>query len=306
MFIYGFPCCTPTSLTRLCTYLQVEVLSHIRHPHIVVLLGACQERGCIVYEYLENGSLEDRLICKNGTPPLPWYVRMSICFEVTTALIFLHNLSPNPIVHRDLKPGNILLDCNFSSKLSDAGLARWIPENETYNYTVYRETRPAGTFAYMDPEYLRTGSFGPHSDIFALGIVILQVLTGKQAVGVVDLVEAAMDANKLHEVLDRSAGEWPLSEAEDLAKLGLRCAEPRRRDRPGLETDVFVTLRRLHEVAQNADLISPGSRALCGGDGCGVPRSFVCPLSQVRLSVNGSSCILLPCESVPKSLCLGF
>eukprot|EP00250_Pteridium_aquilinum_P015296 c22505_g1_i1 orf=1553-4558(+) len=259
---------------------EVEVLSAIRHPHIVVLLGACQERACIVYEYMENGSLEDRLMCKNGTPPLPWYVRFSICFEVATALIFLHNLSPNPIVHRDLKPGNILLDCNFVSKLSDAGLARWIPSNVTYNYTVYRETNPAGTFAYMDPEYLRTGSFGPHSDTFALGIVILQVLTGKKPVGVVDLVEAAIDEHRLHEVLDQSAGEWPLAEAEYLAKLGLLCAEPRRRDRPSLEVDVFGILKKLHEIAEGAVAITPTSRAFYGLHNGGIPNAFVCPLTQ--------------------------
>ncbi|KAI5068289.1 hypothetical protein GOP47_0016634 [Adiantum capillus-veneris] len=255
---------------------EVEVLSHIRHPHIVELLGACQERACIVYEYMENGSLEDRLNCKNGMPPLPWYVRFRICFEVAIALVFLHNLAPNPIVHRDLKPGNILLDGSFVSKLSDAGLARWIPKDLTYDHTVYRETMPAGTFAYMDPEYLRTGSFGPHSDVFALGIVILQILTGRQPVGVVNLVEAAIEEHRIHEVLDPLAGEWPLPEAEELAKLGLLCAEPRRRDRPNLETHVLAVLRKICEMAHNAVAITSFD-----GFQHGVIRSsYFCPLSQ--------------------------
>ncbi|MCO5574526.1 hypothetical protein L7F22_028312 [Adiantum nelumboides] len=254
---------------------EVEVLSYICHPHIVELLGACQDRACIVYEYMENGSLEDRLACKNGTPPLPWYVRFRICFEVAIALVFLHNLAPNPIVHRDLKPGNILLDESYVSKLSDAGLARWIPKDSTYDLTVYRDTMPAGTFAYMDPEYLRTGSFGPHSDVFALGIVILQVLTGRQPVGVVSLVEAAVDEHRIHEVLDPLAGGWPLPEAEELAKLGLLCAEPRRRDRPNLETRVLAILKKLCEMACNAAAITP-----LDGFQHGVNQNFFCPLSQ--------------------------
>ncbi|KAH7436713.1 hypothetical protein KP509_05G032300 [Ceratopteris richardii] len=256
---------------------EVEVLSCIRHPHIVQLLGVCQEKACLIYEYMENGCLEDRLRCKNGTTPLPWYIRFSICFEVVVALIFLHKISPKPVVHRDIKPGNILLDKNFVSKLSDAGLARCIPNNMTFDRTVYNETNPVGTLAYIDPDYVRTGTFGPHSDIFALGIVIVQVLTGRPPVGVIDLMERAIKEQKVDQVLDPLAGEWPHQEAVDLARLGLLCAEPRRRERPNLVTHVFPFLKRLHEMAQNVV-------TLCikhdGNRNDITPVSFICPLSQ--------------------------
>eukprot|EP00250_Pteridium_aquilinum_P003061 c13396_g1_i1 orf=480-2276(+) len=65
---------------------EVEILSRLHHPHMLMLLGSCPEKGCIVYEYMANGSLEDCLNQKNGTPPLPWYVRFRICLEVATAL----------------------------------------------------------------------------------------------------------------------------------------------------------------------------------------------------------------------------
>ncbi|XP_024017124.1 U-box domain-containing protein 34 isoform X2 [Morus notabilis] len=87
---------------------EVEVLSQLHHPNIVLLLGACPESGCLVYEYMENGSLEDYIFRRKGKSHLPWFVRFRIVFEIACGLAFLHCSKPDPIVHRDLKPGNIL------------------------------------------------------------------------------------------------------------------------------------------------------------------------------------------------------
>ncbi|KAK1394700.1 hypothetical protein POM88_013756 [Heracleum sosnowskyi] len=89
---------------------------------MVLLLGACPEYGCLVYEYLSNGSLEDRLLHRGNLKPLSWQHRFRIAAEIGTGLLFLHQTKPEPLVHRDLKPGNILLDRNFVSKISDVGL----------------------------------------------------------------------------------------------------------------------------------------------------------------------------------------
>ncbi|EFJ04289.1 hypothetical protein SELMODRAFT_138945 [Selaginella moellendorffii] len=110
---------------------EVEVLSRLHHPHIVLLLGGNPEKKCLVYEYLENGSLEDRLFCKDDSPPISCLTRYQIAVEVGTALLFLHKAKPQPIVLRDLKPSNILLDKNYNSKISDVGLARFMPGDAT-------------------------------------------------------------------------------------------------------------------------------------------------------------------------------
>ncbi|KAH0875763.1 hypothetical protein HID58_073125 [Brassica napus] len=115
---------------------EVEVLSSMRHPNMVILLGACPEYGCLVYEYMENGTLEDRLFCKDDTPPLSWRARFRIAAEVATGLLFLHHAKPEPLVHRDLKPANILLDRHFTSKISDVGLARLVPSSVADSYTM--------------------------------------------------------------------------------------------------------------------------------------------------------------------------
>ncbi|KAG0470338.1 hypothetical protein HPP92_017038 [Vanilla planifolia] len=162
---------------------KVEVLSCLRHPNMVLLLGACPEFGCLVYEYMANGSLEDRLFRRGKTPPLPWQYRFRIAAEIATGLLFLHQTKPEPLVHRDLKPGNILLDRNYVSKISDVGLARLVPPCVADAVTQYRMISTAGTFCYIDPEYQQTGMLGVKSDIYSLGILLLQLITAKPPMG---------------------------------------------------------------------------------------------------------------------------
>ncbi|XP_020250558.1 U-box domain-containing protein 34 isoform X3 [Asparagus officinalis] len=201
---------------------EVEVLSQLHHPHMVLLLGGCPENGCLVYEYMENGSLEDKLFCKDGSNPLPWFVRFRIIFEVACGLAFLHGTKPEPIVHRDLKPGNILLDRNYVSKIGDVGLAKLISDVVPDGFTEYRETVLAGTLFYMDPEYQRT--------------------------------------------------DWPLLEAEKLAKLAVKCCRLRCRDRPDLDSEVLPELEELCKVANVCFKLRQ----------CNVyaPSHYLCPILQ--------------------------
>ncbi|KAK3016819.1 hypothetical protein RJ639_006358 [Escallonia herrerae] len=228
---------------------EVEVLSQLRHPHMVLLLGACPENGCLVYEYMENGSLEDHIYHRTSKPSLPWFIRFQIAFEVACGLVFLHNSKPEPIVHRDLKPGNILLDGNYVSKIGDVGLAKLILDAVPDNITEYRDTIIAGTFFYMDPEYQRTGTIRPKSDVFAFGIIILQLLAGRRPNGLLLKVENAIACRSFSDMLDKSIEDWPLAEAEELARMALKCASLRCRDRPDLESEVLPLLKRLADFA---------------------------------------------------------
>ena len=230
--------------------MQVEVLSCIRHPNMVLLLGACPEYGCLVYEHMANGSLEDRLFRRGNTPVLPWQLRFRIAAEIGTGLLFLHQTKPEPLVHRDLKPANILLDRNFVSKISDVGLARLVPPSVANNVTQYRMTSTAGTFCYIDPEYQQTGMLGIKSDIYSLGIMLLQIVTAKPPMGLTHHVERAIERGTFAELLDPSITDWPVEEALQFAKLAVKCAELRRRDRPDLKTVVLPELNRLRVLAE--------------------------------------------------------
>ncbi|WJX74624.1 hypothetical protein P8452_58253 [Trifolium repens] len=227
---------------------EVLVLGSIRHPNIVILLGACPEYGCLVYEYLENGSLEDRLFRKDNTPPIPWKTRFKIASEIATGLLFLHQTKPEPVVHRDLKPANILLDRNKVSKITDVGLARLVPPSIANKTTQYHLTAAAGTFCYIDPEYQQTGLLGVKSDIYSLGVMLLQIITGKPPIGVAHLVEEAIQNDTFAEVLDPSVTDWPVEEALSFAKLALKCCEMRKKDRPNLATVILPELIRLRDL----------------------------------------------------------
>ncbi|KAI9106749.1 hypothetical protein K1719_022277 [Acacia pycnantha] len=224
---------------------EVEVLCCIRHPNMVLLLGACPEFGCLVYEYMENGSLEDRLFRKNNSPPLSWRLRFTIAAEIATALLFLHQSKPEPLVHRDLKPANILLDRNYVSKISDVGLARLVPASVADSVTQYYMTSAAGTFCYIDPEYQQTGKLTTKSDIYSLGVMLLQIITAKPPMGLAHHVKRAMERGKFAEMLDPTVTDWPVEEALAFAKVAVSCAELSKKDRPNLATVVVPELKRL-------------------------------------------------------------
>ncbi|KAL7140343.1 hypothetical protein ABFS83_09G114600 [Erythranthe nasuta] len=231
---------------------EVEVLSRMRHPHMVILLGACPEYGCLVYEYMDNGSLEDRLYRKEGTSTLPWTARFRIAAEIATALNFLHRTKPEPLVHRDLKPANILLDKNYVSKISDVGLSRLVPPSIADTVTQYHMTSAAGTFCYIDPEYQQTGMLGTKSDIYSLGVMLLQIITAKNAMGLTHHIETAIENGRFSEILDPTVHDWPVEDALSLAKLALKCCELRRRDRPDLDSEILPELQRLRDLGLHA------------------------------------------------------
>lgn len=260
----------------LCQFLQVEILSQLHHPNIVLLLGACPEIGCLVYEYLENGNLEDYISHRrNGKPSLPWTVRFRIIFEIGCGLAFLHNSKKEPIVHRDLKPGNILLDRNYLSKIGDVGLAKLITDIVPDNITEYRESIIAGTLFYMDPEYQRTGTIRPKSDLYAFGVIILQVLTARHPNRLMYIVENAIANCSFADILDESVTDWPLAETEELARIALMCSKLRCRDRPDLETEVLPVLKRLVDIAD--------SRSKIERHHMDAPSHYYCPILQVKM-----------------------
>lgn len=295
-FSIVIPHLTPFSLL-----FQVEVLGQIQHPHIVMLLGCCPEKYALVYEFMAQGSLEDRLACREDTPPMPWYVRFRVIAEVASALLALHT-RPVPIVHRDLKPANILLTKNYVAKLGDVGLAKLMPELND-NRTYMRDSNPVGTFAYVDPEFQRTGEYGPKSDVYALGIVLLDLLTGRKPSIYEHLEEAVddRDMDKFVTYLDPGAGKWPLDLTMEVAIMAVRCSEMRRRKRPDLEKDVMPLLDKAMEAAVKAEEEELHQRRRPSGFG-EAPSSLFCPITQV---LSLSKC-LQPSISFSASLTLFF
>ncbi|GFY84398.1 U-box domain-containing protein kinase family protein [Actinidia rufa] len=209
-------------------------------------------------------------ILSNNTPS-PFANSSRIAWEIASAIVFLHNSKPKPIIHRDLKPANILLDHNLVSKIGDVGLSKMLQSDSSALSSMCKDTGPVGTLCYIDPEYQRTGLISPKSDVYAFGMVILQLLTAKPAIALAHVVEMAVDDGRLADVLDPEAGQWPIEETKELAVLGLKCAELRRRDRPDLKDQVLPALERLKEFADRARNMAPNAQPP-------PPNHFICPI----------------------------
>jgi interleukin-1 receptor-associated kinase 1 len=164
------------------------VLSRLEHPHIVKLIGVCPESCSLVYEQLPNGTLRDRL-----SKGLPWEDRIRILTEQRSALVYLHSSRPNAIIHADLKLTNILLDAGDVSRLGD-----FVPVKPLEEETIIRRTIPMGTMGYIDPVFLMTGKLTTASDVYAFGVVILQLLTGLDDLNIVERASGGQDARRAH------------------------------------------------------------------------------------------------------------
>ncbi|XVF53582.1 hypothetical protein PTKIN_Ptkin05aG0109800 [Pterospermum kingtungense] len=254
---------------------EVEILSQVRHPNLITFIGTCSESRSLVFEYIRNGSLEDRLACKNKSQPLPWQTRTRIASEICSALIFLHSNLPC-IPHGNLRPSKVLLDANFVSKLSDSGIYHLIPQGESTSISasLCTESNPKVTSVYMDPEYLENGKVTRESDIYSFGMILLRLLTGRPALGILKDVECAIETENFKTVLDWSAGDWPLEEAQLLAHLALRCCDKQPLNRPDLVSEICSVLEPMRESRINAESCF-GAKELRR-----IPSHFVCPVFQ--------------------------
>ncbi|CAI7923342.1 unnamed protein product [Closterium sp. NIES-54] len=256
---------------------EVSILSKVRHPHVALMMGQCPEERCIVYEHLPGGSLLERLAKTPGAKPwapLTWHDRIRVSCELAAALVFLHCHDP-PIVHGDLRPENILLDRNKRSKVGDVGIAQFVGQGE-----VLPETwRLSGSVGYIDPSEMQTGEVTGRSDVYALGLIILQLLLGQPNIRALHkqlmpfkraggAVEAAVE--ELMCCLDPAAGIWPRKVAERMLAMALLCVLNDAEARPDFVGCVFPELRHVGQWAEAE------RKRRCPGQ----EEKLMCPLSK--------------------------
>ncbi|KAG8379749.1 hypothetical protein BUALT_Bualt07G0121700 [Buddleja alternifolia] len=224
---------------------EVELLSKIQHQNVVSLLGYCihGEGRFLVYEMMENGSLEFHLHGPCHRSTLSWHLRMKIALDVARGLEYLHERCNPPMIHRDIKSSNILLDSNFNAKLSDFGLAI-MGGNSNKN-----DIKLSGTLGYVAPEYLLDGKLTDKSDVYAFGVVLLELLMGRKPVERVaetqceSIVTWAMpqltDRSKLPNIVDPAIrNTMDLKHLYQVAAIAVLCVQPEPSYRP-LITDVL-------------------------------------------------------------------
>ncbi|XP_010551448.1 PREDICTED: serine/threonine-protein kinase PBS1 isoform X2 [Tarenaya hassleriana] len=222
---------------------EVDILSRLDHPNLVSLIGYCADgkHRFLVYEFMPNGNLQNHL---NGTRKtmMSWPTRLKIALGAAKGLAYLHSSSAVgiPIIHRDFKSTNVLIDSNFNAKISDFGLAKLMPEGKEACVTA----RVLGTFGYFDPEYTSTGKLTLQSDVYAFGVVLLELLTGRRAVDlhqgpneqnlVLHVRNILNDRRKLRKVIDPELprNSYSMEAVAMFADLASRCIRIEGSERP--------------------------------------------------------------------------
>lgn len=184
-------------------------------------------------------------------------MRLKIALESAKGLVYLHTEADPPIFHRDVKSSNILLDSKFTAKVADFGLSRLAPVSDVQGIVPgHVSTVVKGTPGYLDPEYFLTHALTDKSDVYSLGVVFLELLTGMHPIthgkNIVREVNLAFVSGEISSVIDKNMGSYPFEHAEKFLNLALKCSEDEPEPRPKM-AEVVRILENMSSVMTDSD-----------------------------------------------------
>ncbi|KAE9614473.1 hypothetical protein Lal_00012270 [Lupinus albus] len=212
---------------------ELGIIAHVNHPNATHLMGFGIDRGLyFVLQFSPHGSLACLLF---DAECLEWKIRFKVAMGVAKGLQYLHQDCPRRIIHRDITASNILLNHNFEAEISDFGLAKWLPDKWAHHVVFPIE----GTFGYLAPEYFMHGIVDEKTDVFAFGVLLLELLTGRRAVdsnsrqSLVIWAKPLLDAMEVKEIADpRLEGKYDLVEMNRAMATASMCVHHMSSKRP--------------------------------------------------------------------------
>ncbi|XP_027917007.1 putative serine/threonine-protein kinase isoform X2 [Vigna unguiculata] len=227
---------------------ELNTLANVKHQNLVILRGCCVEGAhrYIVYDYMQNNSLRHTFLgSEEKRMTFSWEARRDVSVGVARVLAFLHEELQPHIVHRDIKSSNVLLDENFTPKVSDFGLAKLLRDEKSHI-----STQVAGTLGYLAPEYASSGHLTRKSDVYSFGVLLLEIVSGQRAVDdrcfIVEKSWAAYEGNDLLRMVDPMLKmNYPMEEAKRFLMVGLCCVQETARVRPRMSEVVDMLSKNI-------------------------------------------------------------
>ncbi|WCJ42204.1 Protein kinase superfamily protein [Euphorbia peplus] len=227
---------------------EIGTIGHVFHPNVMSLLGCCLDNGLyLIFHFSSRGSVASILHDENfGT--LDWKIRYKIAIGTAKGLHYLHKGCQRRIIHRDIKSSNILLTADFEPMISDFGLAKWLPSQWSHHSIAPIE----GTFGHLAPEYYLHGIVDEKTDVFAFGVFLLEIISGRKPVdgshqSIHSWAKPILNEGEIESLVDpRLGGSYDYSQLKRLAFAASLCIRASSTWRP--------TINEVLEVMQEETL----------------------------------------------------